>query len=217
MRKMFLFLCGTFALTAASAQFDASQLTVSVSGNYTLYKGDLQRNTYGPQVRVGYNLGAKTSANLSFTMGAPIKEPSTVELQDQNGNYKTVNSELTYKFKTFTLNGNHNIVGDYETAGSFYLVAGTSYVIASFSEEVTEAYDKTVYTPMDQVESSSEKGFTINLGAGGQYTVGRPIVFGEAGLSLPANRVGNTYVTNYIPAHFTFNVGIKIPLGAGEY
>ena len=123
-------------------------------------------------------------------------------------------SKIKYNFKTILLLANYRFIGDEETAGSFYGQFGAGYVMANYKEDITGSYDKNVYKyPLDQVEKTKENGFTINLGLGGEYKIGTPAIFGEAGLALPANRVGNSYVENVIPAHFTVNLGIKIPLG----
>ena len=61
-----------------------------------------------------------------------------------------------------------------------------------------------------------ESGFTINLGLGGEYKFGKPSVFGEAGIALPANKAGDAYIENYIPTHFFLNVGVKFSFGSNE-
>ena len=71
-------------------------------------------------------------------------------------------------------------------------------------------------SPIDQVEKTNENGFTINLGLGGQYSFGRPKIFAEAQLALPANQVNGAYVENVIPAHIIFNVGVRFSLGQGS-
>ncbi|HWJ29349.1 MAG TPA: hypothetical protein VNS32_22610, partial [Flavisolibacter sp.] len=64
--------------------------------------------------------------------------------------------------------------------------------------------------------SASANGFTLNFGIGGSYNMGSAVLFGEAGLGLPANKVNDQYVENVIPAQFIFNAGVKIPLGSNE-
>ncbi|HVG11967.1 MAG TPA: hypothetical protein VM843_03135 [Flavisolibacter sp.] len=217
MKKTFLSLAGVLSLTIASAQFDASQLTVGVAGNYHMYKGNMQKSAPGAHVRLGYDLSEKSTIGLGFTYTSPLKYASEVQLMDQSGSTSSVASEITYKFKTFSLMGNYHLIGDNETSGSLYAAVGGGYVMVNYEENITGTYDKDSQQPMDLVEKGSENGLVMNFGLGGQYTIGRPIVFAEAGLALPANKVGNQYVENSIPSHFTFNLGIKLPLGSRDY
>ncbi|HVG14127.1 MAG TPA: hypothetical protein VM935_04170 [Chitinophagaceae bacterium] len=212
MKKLILSFCGLASVCLASAQ-----LSVGVNGNYTMYKGDFQKKTPGIGARISYDVQPRVTVVLSYTHGMPIKSESQVTMQSNNGSAsRSVNSEIKNSFKTFNLLGQYAFVGsDEESSGKFYGVFGAGFVLAKYKEDVKETYDKSVYTPMDQIEGS-ENGFTLNFGLGGEYTIGTPRVFAEAGLALPANQVNNTYVQNVIPAHFVFNVGVKIPLGGGS-
>src|SRR5687767_13668784 len=134
-----------------------------------MYNSDFQERTLGPQIRIGYNFTEKMTTNLSYTMGMPIKQPSQVEMVDNNGNYSTQESEMVYKFKTFQLNAQRHFIGGNESACSFYGVVGVGVVIVSYKEEIKMDYDKNMYTPTDLVEKDSESGFTMNLGIGGQF------------------------------------------------
>ncbi len=78
MKKTFLSLAGILSLAMASAQFDASQLTVGVAGNYHMYKGNLQKNAPGAQVRLGYDLSEKSSIGLGFTHTYFTKETPVI-------------------------------------------------------------------------------------------------------------------------------------------
>jgi hypothetical protein len=209
MKKIFLSLFGLFIILIASAQ-----VSVGINGNYTMYKQEFQQKTPGAGLRVYYDAAEKYGLSLGFTYGAPIKTPSVVTLENSSGSTQEVASEITYKFKTFNLNGNYNFIGNAGTTGKFYGSFGLGLVLVNYKEDIKESYDQNTYTPMDQIEGK-ENGFTINLGIGGEYKLGTPSIFGEAGIALPANKVGDTYVENYIPAHFVFNVGIKLPLGGG--
>lgn len=135
---------------------------------------------------------------------------------DDDENTISVDSDIKYNFKTISLLGNYRFIGDEETAGSFYGQFGASYVMVSYKEDITGSYDKTTYKyPQDLIEKTKESGFTLNFGLGGEYKIGTPVVFAEAGIALPANQVNNSYVANVIPAHFTVSLGVKIPFGSG--
>lgn len=204
-----------FAIITASA---FSQFSVGASANYTAYKGDFKKSTPGGHIRLGYELNEKSTVHLGFTYGLPIKQESEVNIADGSGNSIYVPSQIKYNFKTFLLLANYRFIGDEETAGSFYGQFGAGFVLVNYKEDITGSYDKNVYQyPQDQIEKTNENGFTLNFGLGGEYRVGTPIIFGEAGLALPANKVGDSYVENVIPAHFTLNVGIKIPIGSSDY
>jgi hypothetical protein len=213
MRRIYLSML--FAIITASA---FSQFSVGASANYTAYKGDFKKSTPGGHIRLGYELNEKSTVHLGFTYGLPIKQESEVNIEDGNGNSIYVPSQIKYNFKTFLLLANYRFIGDEETAGSFYGQFGAGFVLVNYKEDITGNYDKNVYQyPQDQIEKTNENGFTLNFGLGGEYKFGTPVIFGEAGLALPANKVGDTYVENVIPAHFTLNVGIKIPIGSSDY
>lgn len=213
MKKIYsTILCGLIAGTAFS------QFSVGIGANYSQYKGDFQRSTPGAQLRVAYNASEKITANLAFTYGFAIKQISSVSIEDESQNSISVPSEIKFNFKTISLLANYKFIGDDESAGSFYGQFGAGLVLVNYKEDITGSYDKNTYKyPMDLVEKTNESGFTINLGIGGEYRLGTPIVFAEAGIALPANTVNNTYVANVIPIHFTFNLGIKIPIGGDNY
>jgi hypothetical protein len=212
MKKLILSFCGLASVCLASAQ-----LSVGVNANYTMYKGDFQKKTPGFGARISYEVQPRVAAVLSYTHGMPIKTESQVTMQSNNGSSsRSMNSQIKTNFKTFNLLGQYTFVGsDEESSGKLYGVFGAGFVLAKYNEAINESYDKSVYTPMDQVEGN-EKGFTLNFGLGGEYQIGTPRLFAEAGLALPANQVNNSYVTNVIPAHFVINVGVKIPLGGGS-
>ncbi|HEV7620927.1 MAG TPA: hypothetical protein VGO09_04305 [Flavisolibacter sp.] len=211
MKQAFLILCSFTILSVASAQF-----TAGINANYTMYKGDFKKSTPGIQIRLGYAATEKTDFILSFNYGMPIKQASSTILSDQNGNSaSSVPSEIKYKFKTFNLIGHYNFIGDQESLGKFYGLAGIGLVLLKYDETVTGSYDKSAYTPANLL-TGSESGFTINLGIGGEYNIGGPSLFGEAGLALPANTVNNQYVANVIPAHFLINLGVKINLTSAQ-
>jgi hypothetical protein len=210
MRRFCLSLLGLLALSYAHAQF-----SVGVAANYTMYKGDFQQSTPGLQVKIGYTATEKAEAVLSFTYGLPIKANSSTPVQDQFGNTSEAASEIKYNFKTFNLVGHYTFAGGEEASGKFYGLAGLGVVLVSYDETVTGNYDKTKYTPVG-LQSGSESGLTINLGLGGEYKVGGPTVFGEAGVALPANQVNNQYVENVIPLHFFITAGLKFDLGSNN-
>lgn len=213
MKKVTLLLVCSLAASITFAQF-----SVGIAANYTAYKGDFQKSTPGAQIRVGYSASEKITTELAFTYGFPINYPSSVTIADNSSNTINVDSEIRYKFKTISLLGSYRFIGDEESTGSLYGQFGAGLVLVNYDEKITGSYDKNRYTnPLDLLEKSNENGFTINLGLGGEYRLGVPVLFGEAGIALPANQVNNSFVTNAIPAHFTFNLGVRIPFGGGGY
>jgi len=209
MKKVSLFVLGFIAISSAQAQF-----SVGANANYTMYKQDFQKSTPGVGIRAGYEFSEKNGAYLGFTYGSPIKENSELVLIDgTNGNSESVPSEINYKFKTVSLWANRTFVGDAESTGKFYGSFGASFVMVNYKEEAKEKYGSNL-SPVYELEGK-ENGFTINLGLGGEYKIGKPAIFAEAGIALPANKVGNEYVENYIPTHFTLNLGVRLSIGGG--
>ena len=204
------------AIFIAASSF--SQFYAGVAGNYTDYKGDFQKSTAGAHIRAGYSFAEKISADLGFTYHSAIKQSSSVYITNEAGDDGIdVPSEINYKFKTITVSANYKFVGSEETAASFYGRFGLGIVLVSYDEKITGNYDKNTYQfPQDQVEKTNQNGFAINLGLGGDYKLGLPIIFGEAGIALPANKVNDAYVENVIPAHFVFNVGVRVPFGSSN-
>lgn len=212
MKKIGLSLFGMLAIYAASAQ-----LSFGVNANYTQYKGDFQQSTPGAQIRGSYSFSPKTAAVLSFTYGMPIKEESTVQMADASNNTIDVASQITYKFKTINFVGQYNLIGDEESTGKLYGMVGGGLVLVTYNEAITGNYDKSQYTePMNQLEKTTENGLTLNFGVGGAYRVGTPVIFGEAALALPANQANGQYIENVIPAHFIFNLGVKLNIGGSN-
>ena len=206
MKKIFLSLIGLASFWAASAQF-----SVGVNANYSKYGGNLSRGATGVGIRASYQQ-ERTGGFLSFTNGFPITQVGTISITDNtNGTSKEVAAEAKLSFKTISLIGTRTLIGDAETAGKFYLGFGASFVIAKSTETIKESYDQAVYTA-PEMYNDSETGFTINGLLGGEYKIGRPIIFAEAGFALAANQVNNTYVENVIPTHMVFNLGLKLPL-----
>ena len=210
MKKIFISALSMCLMYGASAQFFAG-----VNANYSMYKGDFHKSTPGAQVRLGYDFDEKISGFVGFTYGIPIKEPSSSVVMDQNGNMQDVPSEIKYSFKTIHFLVHYTFVGDQESTGKFYGIAGAGLVLVSYKASITGSYDKNSYTPMDQINGSTS-GFTLNFGLGGEYKLGGPSLFGEAGIALPANNVNNYYVYNPIPAHFFLNAGLKFPLTSNQ-
>ncbi len=212
MKKVFLSFFALSAMYVASAQ-----ISVGLNTNYTMYKQEFQKNTPGVGIRVLYEVSEKQSAGLSFTYGMPIKyASSTTIIHSSTGNLENVPSEIKYNFKTINLMGNFTFIGNSETTGKFYGSFGAGLVLVSYKEAITGNYDKTIYEAPEPFKGS-ENGFTINLGIGGEYKLGTPSIFGEAGIAFPANKVGDSYVQNYIPTHLTMNLGIRLPLGGSDF
>ncbi len=196
---------------SANGQVSESAFSIGVAGNYTMYKGSFQQSTPGFKVEAGYGLRDGAAITLGFTKASVIKYASSISSSDGT-NTTSTSSEIVTNFTTVSLIGQYRVVGDDETAFNLYIPVGGSYVMAKYEEKETQAIP-TGYTPTDKMEPGKQSGFTLNLGVGAQYSLGTPMVFGEAGLALPANKVGNTYVENYIPAHFIFNVGVRFSFG----
>ena len=111
--------------------------------------------------------------------------------------------------------GQYRFIGDDAKGFGLHGRLGGSYVIATTKETEKEAIP-TGYTADDKLESQNENGLTINLGLGAQYKFGTPVVFFNGGIALPANKVNDATVTNYIPAHFTFSLGVRIGFGESK-
>jgi outer membrane protein with beta-barrel domain len=203
-----LFLVGGTAM----AQFDASQLSIGLGGNYTMYKGDFGKNTPGVQLRVGYDISEKATAYLGFTYGFPIKEASVINYSDGMTS-ADVASTLKFKFKTITLNAQYSFIGTTEESFAMYGGAGASYVMVNY-EETPDANPPAGMIAQDQVEKTNESGFTINLKLGAQYRTNRIAPFFDAGFSFPANQVNGMYVENVIPASINLNAGVRFYLGS---
>lgn len=142
MKKMILSLCGLASFCLVSAQF-----SVGVNGNFTKYGGDLGKSTPGFGVRAAYEKD-RIAAVLSFTNGFAITEETTMQVENSTtGETKTVAGEGKLNFKTIGLMGHRTLIGDEESAGNFYLGFGASYVMAKYSEQITESYDKAYTAP----------------------------------------------------------------------
>ena len=114
------------------------------------------------------------------------------------------------------LAGNYTFIGTEEDVFSVYTPVGASYVSVKYKEELKEGIPDG-YIAQDQVEPGKESGFTLNFGLGTQYNAGSIRIFGDAGVALAANQTNGMYVENNIPAHFVFNVGVRIPFGTRDY
>lgn len=142
MKKTVFSLVGMVAFMAATAQF-----SVGVNGNYTMYKGDFQKSTPGVQVRAGYMFENLSAVVVSFNYGMPIKYPSTVTMYDNMGNPSSANTEILYKFRTVNIVGQYNFIGDEETTGRFYGIAGGGYVMVNYKEKIKDNYNSSQFTP----------------------------------------------------------------------
>jgi hypothetical protein len=214
MKKHFTLMCAGLLISALSfAQISLSDFSAGVAGNYSMYKGDLKKSVPGIKVEVNYGVYEKVGFTVGFTKGFGAKQVSSISSTNDFGGSKTTESEITYKFSTISVASHYRLVGDDESTFQGYIPFGASVVIVKYDEKAKEAIPAG-YTAVDQLEAGSANGFTINLGVGAQYTVGMPVIFAEAGISLPANKVNNGYVENPIPMHFAFNVGVRVPFGA---
>jgi hypothetical protein len=211
MKKSLLILLLCVSITPAiNAQLDFSDLRVDLGGNYTMYKGDFQESTPGAKIRVSVPFNENMAIGLGFTYGFPIKSPSEVTYSGGS----TVNSEIAYKFKTISLEYDIFLGGENEEGISPYLSGRVGLVLATYEEEL-KGTPPSGEEPLDMISKTTESGFTLNGAVGAQYAFGAVKVFADAGIALPANQVNNQYVANVIPAHFMFNVGVRLSLGGG--
>jgi len=209
MKKTILFLITTTLLTSAKAQLDFSNPRIDIGGNYTMYKGDFQQKTPGVKARISVPSGERLAIGVGFTYGFPIKTPSEVALSGGG----SVPSEIVYHFKTILVDCNYFFGGEKEEGLTVYASGGAGLVLASYKENLKGSIPSG-QEPMDQIEPASESGFTLNFGLGTQYSMGTAMIFGDAGIALPANQVNGQVVENIIPAHFVFNLGVRFSLGA---
>jgi len=208
---MFTIVVAMLFAAPASAQFDASNLSGSLSGNYTMYKGEFQKSTPGAKIDLGYSITEKIRVSLGYTYHLPIKEASSIYAS--NGmDLKSLASEIKYNFMTIGVAMNYTFIGTEEDVFSVYTPVGANYVSAKYKEVLTEAIPDG-YAAQDAIEPGKETGFTLNFGLGTQYNAGGLRFFGDAGIALAANQTNGQYVENNIPAHFVFNVGVRIPFG----
>lgn len=212
MKKTAVLMMAIAFATVSQAQFDAANLFASVSGNYTMYKGDFQQKTAGVKLDLGYTFSEKIRGALGYTYHLPIKVPSTVTAG--NGlNTTSVASEVVYNFTTISVLGNYTFGASEENPASFYAPLGVGFVMTKYKENLTAAMPAG-YAEQDQLDPGKESGFVMNFGLGAQYNFGVARAFADASLVLPANKVNNQYVENVIPSHLVFNVGVRIPFGA---
>ncbi|HEX2627599.1 MAG TPA: hypothetical protein VHM26_01260 [Chitinophagaceae bacterium] len=200
-------------LSTAHAQLDFSQLRIDIAGNYTMYKGDFGESTPGAKLRLSLPMNEKVALGIGFTYGFPIKVPS--EVAHTGGG--TTASEIAFKFKTITLEGDYYFGEEKEEGLNVYASGRIGFVLVSYKENLKGTIPAGE-EPLYMVEKTNESGFTINGALGLQYSLGNAKIFGDAGFALPANQVNGQYVENVIPAHLMFNVGLRFSLGGGgEY
>jgi opacity protein-like surface antigen len=209
-KNLLILVIAMIATSVANAQF-LSKLRIDAGANYTMYKQEFQQKTAGAKLRVSVLATEKIAAGLAFTYGFPIKIPSTVSFTGGT----TVPSEVIYNFKTISLDANFYFGGEKNPGFSVYGAAGIGLVLVGYKENL-KGNAPAGQAAQDQLEPGTETGFTINLGMGAQYSLGMVKIFADGGIALPANQVNNEYVENVIPFHFTFNLGVRISLGASE-
>jgi opacity protein-like surface antigen len=211
MKKIIPILVGMACISLYTKAQDFSQARIELGANYTMYKGELQKKTPGVKLRFSVPFSEKIAAGLSFTYHLPIKVASSVGL---SGGGSTA-SEIVYNFKTIGLDANYYFKDEEEEGFTPYGTIGLSYIMVSYKENVKGSIPSGEEAT-DMIPSESKSGFGLNFGLGAQYSFGQPKVFGEAGIVLPANKVQNDFVSNPIPAHFVFNVGVRFALGSGK-
>lgn len=211
-KKLSLTALSLIFVLVTKAQPDFSDIRFDIGANYTMYKGDFQEKTPGIKIRAAVPFSEKMAMGLGFTYGFPIKTPSIVALTGGG----TVPSEIVFNFKTITLEADYFFGGEKETGVTVYGSGRAGFVLASYKEKLKGTIPAGE-EPLDQVEATTESGFTLNGALGLQYALGAAKIFADAGVALPANQVNGQFVANVIPAHFMFNVGIRIGLGGGDY
>ena len=212
MKKTLLILViAMITVSAANAQLDFSNMRVDLGMNYTMYKGDFQEKTPGAKIRLSVPASEKAVLGLGFTYGFPIKIASEVSYSGGS----SVPSEIVFNFKTISLEFDYYFGGENEEGFSVYGSGRGGLVLVNWKEKL-KGNAPSGQSPEDQLEPGSENGFTLNLALGGQYSLGKIRIFGDAGVGIPANQVNGQYVENVIPAHIIFNAGIRISLGQGS-
>lgn len=207
--KKFLLSCSTlFAILTASAQFSAG-----IGGTYSMYKGEFQKSAPGIQARLAYQLQDRSRLGLNVTYGLPITQSYPLTLQSNNGSAsKDVTAEDSYKFLTFDLMGNYDFIGDQDATVSVYGKFGIGLVLVNYDQTIKDNYDKNTFSA-PEMGSGSVNGFTLNLGLGGEYNLGRSAIFAEAGIALPANKVNYSFYYNPIPFNINFSLGARYKFG----
>ena len=214
-KTIYLLSCAIIVASTATAQIDASNFSLSLSGNYTMYKGSFKKSTPGAKIDIGYSSSEKIRFSLGYTYQSPIKVPSTISTSNGSDS-KEVASEIKYNFSTISFGANYTFINTEEDVFSLYAPVGVAYVMAKYKEGSMQAYPQG-YTALNQLEPGKESGFTINAGLGTQYNMGAIRIFGDAGVAIPANQTNGQYVQNNIPLHFVFNAGIRIPFGMRDF
>lgn len=209
MKKITSLFAVLVCITLSTTAQDFSQTRIELGGNYTMYKGDFQKKTPGVKLRVSVPFNERIAAGLSFTYHLPIKVASEASLSGGG----SVASEFAYKFKTFGLDANYYFKEEVEEGFTPYGTLGISFISVSYKETAKGTIPQG--EEADLLPGESKSGFGLNFGLGAQYSFGQPKVFGEAGIVLPANKVQDAYVSNPIPAHFVFNIGIRFALSSG--
>ncbi|MEO6721883.1 MAG: hypothetical protein ABIN67_16060 [Ferruginibacter sp.] len=138
MKTTYTLVLAIIIASSAKAQFDPAKISASLSGNYTMYKGEFQKSTPGAKIDIGYGLTEKSRIALGYTYHMPIKVPSTIATN--NGmESKTLASEVKYKFSTISLTGNYSFVGTDEDDFLLYAAIGAAYVMVKYDEQTKEA------------------------------------------------------------------------------
>lgn len=210
MKRIFSVALLLTATMITQAQIDFSDLRIELAGNYTQYKGDFQQSTPGVKLRFSVPVTEKARVGLSYTHGFPIKEASSVSLSPSG----SAASEIVYNFKTITLDGQYMFGEEKFNGFSAYGTLGAGLVLVKYEEKLKSSLPAGT-TAIDQAPKESVNGFSLNFGLGAQYSFGKPKAFAEAVFALPANKVNEQYVTNPIPTHLIFNVGVRFALGSG--
>jgi hypothetical protein len=206
---------GILFACSASAQFDVSNFSASLSGNYTMYKKDFKESTPGIKLDLGYSIDEKTRIMLGYTYQMPIKVASVITSTDGIESTETP-SEVKFDFTTISLAGNYSFINSEEEKFNLYGILGASLVMVKYKEEPKSPLPAGTIDS-DQAEPGKENGFVINLGLGAQYNLGTIRLFADGGIGIPANQTGNTYTYNPIPFHILFNAGVRIPFGTREF
>src|SRR5262245_15129054 len=191
----------------------SAQVFLGASVNYSSYRGNVLKSTPGAKFIVGYNADEKKKLYLSYTYGAPIKKSYEETYINSFSDLEYVPAQWTVKFSTISIIGEYTLIGDNYEGFSLYVPVGGSFVIASQKQKLTGTPSPGYYAVSGEDDLENETGFTLNGGIGAQYSTGTISIFGDGGIAFPANQINNQYVENYIPTHFTFNLGIRFNFG----
>lgn len=196
-------------LIAMCIAFSASsQFSIGAGGTYTHFYGNFKKNIPGFQTRLLYEKGLY-GVGVSYSYYAPFDVKGYVNAN--GGGFQSVESNITFRFRTIDLFARRVILGDKDSKGKFYGGLGASWVLAKYKETTKEPL---TFTPIFPLEDNQYRTINLNGMIGGEYKLGRISVFGEAGYSIPTRERVRRYMESYTitAARLGFQLGLKLPL-----